>query len=108
MWSAEDEAAFHHRRYTRGELQYKMEKAGFKILDTASFVSLLFPFMMADRLLRGCKKKEAAASSIPAGLRLSPIINSAFALVSTVELFLIHLGLRLPYGGSRFVIGRQT
>lgn len=106
MWSANDDAAFHKRRYTRNELQQKMQKAGFEVLDSTSFVTLLMPFMMVDRL-RKKGGKQAVHADLTAGLKLPAIVNTAFAFVSSVELALIRLGLRMPFGGSRLVVGRK-
>lgn len=104
MWSAEDDAAFHKRRYTRTELQEKMKRAGFDIIDTTSFVTLLFPLMMIERLLPGNKRNQEKLS---AGLRLPNLLNSAFFLISTLEVFLLRLGVRFPFGGSRLALGRK-
>ncbi|MEZ0262961.1 MAG: methyltransferase domain-containing protein [Alphaproteobacteria bacterium] len=104
MWSTEDDTAHHKRRYTRTELQEKMKRAGFDIVATTSFVTLLFPFMMVERLLAKRRKKQ---ENLSAGLRLPKFINSAFACISSLEVFLLGLGLRFPFGGSRLVLGRK-
>ena len=49
LWSALDELAGHHRRYTRRELVAKLERAGFVDIQTTSFVTLLLPAMFASR-----------------------------------------------------------
>src|SRR5256885_16373006 len=48
-WSASDEYACHERRYTARELHDKVARAGFEIVRSTSFVSLLLPAMLASR-----------------------------------------------------------
>lgn len=53
LWSAQDERAFHKRRYSSPELCLKLRQAGFTVRHITSFVSLLFPFMLISRLRKG-------------------------------------------------------
>lgn len=101
LWSKDDEVACHKRRYKRTELQDKMRAAGFEILGGTSFTTLLFPFMLVDRLTKKMHKDNGST----AGLHLPPIINSAFSALSLFEFLLVKAGLRFPFGGSRLVIG---
>jgi hypothetical protein len=41
LWSRDDERAHHQRRYRRGELEAKLERNGFEVLFSTSFVALL-------------------------------------------------------------------
>lgn len=50
LWSPTDEQACHVRRYTNKDLKHKLERAGFKILRSTSFVSFLLPAMLLARL----------------------------------------------------------
>lgn len=103
LWSQQDVAACHVRRYTRRELRRKMEAAGFEILLAASFVSLLFPFMMASRLL---------AKQVPTDpmseLRLPDFTNAFFESVMNFEATMIKMNFHLPFGGSLLMMGRRT
>jgi SAM-dependent methyltransferase len=106
LWSADDVKACHKRRYKRGELEEKMRRAGFEIIDSTSFVTLLLPFMLVDRLLKpaGQAKQESTGHN----LSLPRAINALFYAAMIFEISLISLGLRLPFGGSRLVVGKKT
>lgn len=67
LWSAQDERACHVRRYQRHELTDKLEAAGFRILFSSSFVSLLLPML----------RHHACASAAPE-TRPVPMTNSRF------------------------------
>lgn len=106
LWSKYDEVGCHFRRYSAPELEGKLEAAGFKILVSTSFNSLLLPLMMLSRAL----KKEDANGKVDvlAELRLSPLTNRLLSIVLNVEFFLIRLGLRFSMGGSRIVVAQKT
>ena len=54
LWSYQDVAASHVRRYSSFELEHKVKESGFEIITMTSFVSLLLPLMMAMRFaIRG-------------------------------------------------------
>ena len=50
LWSAADEYACHERRYAASDLHLKVKAAGFQLMRSTSFVSVLLPAMMASRL----------------------------------------------------------
>lgn len=104
LWSPVDEEACHERRYSARELHLKVEDAGFKILLSTSFVTLLLPAMMLSRLLA----KNSNNSEAGNGLRLHPLLNSLFEMILNFERCLIKAGIRLPVGGSRLVVARKT
>lgn len=108
MWSHLDALVHHKRRYTRRELVAKLERAGYAVEYTTSFVTALFPFMMASRLLSRTRPpaedtREAFASevSLPAPL------NAAFDGVMRLDEFLIRHGASLPFGGSLLAVARR-
>lgn len=105
LWSLADEIACHERRYTRGEMEAKMRRAGFEVVMSTSFVTILLPLMfavrMSDRNRRALEKDPAAEH------RMHPLVNAILRATMTVELGLIRLGLRLPAGGSRLVVARK-
>lgn len=105
LWSAADEYACHVRRYTREEIETKVKKAGFEILRSTSFITVLLPAMMASRLLS--KKVPAKEYDAQAELRLPQYVNSLFLLLLNCELALIKLGINLPIGGSRLVVAKR-
>jgi SAM-dependent methyltransferase len=108
MWSHLDEMVHHKRRYTRSELVSKLRNAGYTIEYASSFVTALFPFMMASRLLSkvrshstDMRKEFASEVSLPAPL------NTVFDLVMRFDEALIGSGLSLPFGGSLLVVARR-
>ena len=102
MWSASDDRACHVRRYSQKELRHKLEAGGFTVLYMTGFVSLLFPCMMASRLL-GKKKKTGGGDE----LHLPLWLNSIFAFVMKIEMVLLKIGVKFPFGGSILAIVRK-
>lgn len=105
MWSLADEHAHHVRRYTRRSLHTVVENAGFEILWSRSFVSLLSPLMVLSR--RG-GKEQARHDDPYLDFRINPVLNRALEQVSTAERGLIRRGVRFPVGGSRLVVARKA
>lgn len=103
LWSPVDEEACHKRRYTAAELHGKMEAAGFQILRTTSFVSLLLPAMLASRLAAKRAGKSGGADS----LRMNKAVNRLFEAILYCERLVIRAGLNWPLGGSRLVVARK-
>lgn len=103
LWSPVDEGACHQRRYSAPELHAKIEAAGFTIVRSTSFVTMLLPLMLAARL--------AARRSVTSGgseeLKLNPFLNGLLALISRFEQCLIKLGISWPIGGSRLVVAKR-
>lgn len=104
MWSLADEQAHHVRRYTRRTLHTVVEEAGFKILWSRSFVSLLAPLMAMARLH---SDEDARRRDPYIDFRINPRLNRALEAVSTAERRLIQRGVRFPIGGSRILVARK-
>lgn len=105
LWSAVDEAACHVRRYTAAEIEGKVRAAGFEILRSTSFVSLLLPAMYASRWL--ARKPAAADAGAGAELKINPVLNRLFRRVMALEFAMIRRGADLPLGGSRLIVARR-
>lgn len=105
LWSAVDEDACHVRRYTAVELHQKVRKAGFEIIRSTSFVTILLPAMYLSRLLK--RKKIDGSIDAMAELSINPVLNRIFESLLNVELALIRMGVSLPAGGSRLVVARK-
>lgn len=103
LWSAVDEAACHERRYRACDLHRKVESAGFNILLSTSFVTLLLPAMLTSRLLG----KRSDGSGATDELRLPGAVNRIFTGLMRVEAAAIRAGVRWPVGGSRLVLARR-
>lgn len=102
LWSSFDEAACHLRRYNRDELVTKVERAGFQVIKTTSFVSLLFPLMLISRFM--VKRRVLKDYDVMRTLEVNPVINTFLKSILDFERFLISLGISFPFGGSLFLI----
>ncbi len=101
LWSRFDEKSRHVRRYTRTGLLKKISCSGFQTIFVSSFVTLLVPFMIADRWN---VKADSKASETPEDAIIPAILNFFFELVMILELILIRIGISLPIGGSLIVV----
>jgi len=105
LWSSADDAAYHVRRYKRGEVEAKLRRNGFEILFSSSFTALLLPFMLVSRLR---SKDEQDSSRLSREFELGPRLNSFFLRVLRFEIRMTLAGWRWPAGGSRIVVGRAV
>ena len=105
LWSEADTAAHHVRRYRRGELDAKVRAAGFDILQSTSFLSLLLPLLMASRLASGRRSSRRAAHTTE--FAIAPALNRILGAVTDLEVGLTLRGACWPVGGSRVVIARK-
>lgn len=103
LWSEHDEALKHRRRYTAHELRNKMTSAGFDVVSSTYFITLLFFPILAVRLWQGLFKRsiypQTAIRELPGWL------NSLFIGLLDFERFLTRF-LNLPFGVSVVVVGR--
>jgi len=105
LWSVVDEQACHQRRYEAEEVHAKIEAAGFQILRSTSFVSLLLPAMVFSRLLQNrAPGHEADATD---GLKISPSLNWIFFKLLSIERVVIEKGFNFPFGGSRLIVAKK-
>lgn len=104
LWSRYDEVGCHFRRYCIAELNRKLHNAGFEILETTSFNSLLLPVMLLYRL---GKRNQEMHIDVLEELRLPKLLNAILAGVLWVEYSFVRLGIRWPAGGSRIVVARK-
>jgi ubiquinone/menaquinone biosynthesis C-methylase UbiE len=105
LWSAVDDFAQHQRRYRRGELAGKLERAGFTVKRQTSFMSLLIAPMAASRLRQ--RRVGSNAFDPLTEYRLSRPIDAALERVLTAERVLIRAGVSLPVGGSLLVVAER-
>lgn len=103
LWSPVDEAACHQRRYSARDLHAKVEAAGFRIVRSTSFVTLLLPLMLVSRLAA----RRAGQAGDSDALALNPVLDRGLEVIMRIEHLLIRLGLPLPVGGSRLVVLRR-
>jgi trans-aconitate methyltransferase len=103
IWSAHDEFSCHVRRYARREMERKVAAAGFTVLLSTGFVSLLLPVLIARRMMRW---RNVAADPL-ADLRLPRWVNVVCERTMAIERRLIQAGVRFPMGGSLLVVARK-
>ena len=105
LWSSQDEAARHVRRYRRGELEGKIRNAGFEVLRSTSFMTLLLPAMLGSRLFN--RMSESARRDPLRELRIGALANCVGNLLMRGDRAMVSLGLDLPLGGSRIIAARK-
>lgn len=104
LWSQFDDIGHHVRRYQAQELKAKVELAGFKVIRTTSFVSLLLPLMLLSRLR---SRKIDSNYDVMAEFKISPWMNAALEGILTLERTVIHHGGSFPAGGSLLLIAQK-
>jgi SAM-dependent methyltransferase len=108
MWSTLDEIVQHKRRYRRRDLVDKLTRAGFAVPYVTSFVTALFPFMMASRVMSQLKAKPRdAKAAFTAEVSLPGPINWTFDKVMRLDEAALRLGATLPFGGSLLAVARR-
>jgi 2-polyprenyl-3-methyl-5-hydroxy-6-metoxy-1,4-benzoquinol methylase len=106
LWSAMDMYAKHKRRYSRQELQKKVEGNGFKVIKMSYFMALLYPFVLFSRKF-SCRiiktneedMKKKIKNEVVSELQPGALINSLGFLIFSLEVPLIRW-LTIPYGSS--------
>ena len=92
LFSGHDLAVDNVRRFGAGEVRALLRAAGFIDIRIGYWNSLLFPLMVAQRLIHRGAKSEVEL--------LPPTAERLFGSMLRCELALAARGLRLPFGGS--------
>jgi SAM-dependent methyltransferase len=103
LWSRADDWALHVRRYTKHELVDKVERSGFSVVRTTSFVSITLPLMALSRALDRRKRIYDPRSELDLPRPLQAFLGSTISL----ERRLIAHGISLPAGGSLLLVARK-
>lgn len=103
LWSETDTYACHVRRYSARELHAKLERAGFDVVRSTSFMSLLLPALLLSR--RGGVRDKAFDPL--AEFNIPTVLNRALGCVLAIERQLVRMGINFPFGGSRLVLARK-
>jgi len=99
LWTNFDELNEHKRRYTLGELEEKLSRAGFSIETITYFNTLLFPVIYIVRTINRILHRSGASDvEMP-----SRIINSILRAIFGFERTLLKY-VRLPFGVSILAI----
>lgn len=104
LWSAVDDFSHHVRRYRRGELESKLKAAGFEVIFSSSYTSVLLPLMAASRLLHKRKRQDAPEGGAPAELMPPRAVNAVLTRILKGEVSAILKGVPFPAGGSRVAV----
>lgn len=103
MLSRHDIAVANTRRYTASRLRRLLHTAGFRPVFVSYWNALLFPLMVVTR--KFFPGNPAAASDV----RLFPRpVDMLCRAATSLELALLRVGLRLPFGGSILVVAARS
>lgn len=108
MWSQHDVVLHHRRRYTLGRLESVVRAAGFEVLRSSYYTSLLLPLMAAQRLASRLGSSKSANGRHPeydVKLPAAPL-NAALSAAMRVERGLLRQ-IRLPAGGAVIALCRR-
>ena len=99
--SPHDDAVHGARRYTRGELVARVRAAGFTPLLASYAYCLVFPAVLAVRLVRRCRRRTGSdVFPVPR------LLNGVLLGVQAAERALLRLG-PLPFGSSVVCVARK-
>ncbi len=105
LWTANDVALHHHRRYSRPQLARAARASGWQPEIATYFNSILLPPIALARKLR----PKAVEGEERAELELTPpLVDRALALPMQVEAGLIARGANLPAGVSVGMVSRAV
>ena len=104
LWSRYDELGCHFRRYEKAEFDALLAGAGFRVVDSTAFMSLLLPLMWISRKTR----RISTDADLLDELRIGRVTNAVLAGILAVEFMLVRLGIRWPMGGSRIVVAQKV
>jgi SAM-dependent methyltransferase len=111
LWSAEDEALGHFRRYSKASLKNLMGSEGFSVLSTRYFFASLVPLAYLIRTLPYRLRINGSSTDVISrnASRLAPnkIVNSLAGFMLGLELRLARL-FPLPFGLSVFAFGEKV
>lgn len=109
MWSKLDELVSHKRRYSKKEMFTKLRDDGFEIEFSSSFVFALFPFMLASRMFAKIfdRRTESDEDALKRNVEFPKWVNAIFSAISKLDIYLIRLGIALPFGGTLVVVARK-
>jgi len=104
LWSVADEYKEHVRRYSRQDLVSRVEEAGYKIRYINSFISLIFPMMLASRYVQNQAKERPDRLT---ELDVHPLLNKTISMILQMETVLLKTGMPFPFGGSLLLVAQK-
>ena len=111
LWSQEDINAGHFRRYTLSSMTKILNDSGFKIEYSTYIFSILFiPILLFrvifKRLLHKKDKRKADKAKDDHEIK-NIVLQKLLEKVFVFELFLIKKGIKIPFGGSCYIICKK-
>lgn len=107
LWNTQDELAEHKRRYSLSQLLSLLQSSHFVVEKATYFNTLLFPLMIAVRLVRNA---QAAIMKVPLrsdfALPKPGLINALLRSIFCTELTLLKR-VNFPFGGSILCIAKR-
>lgn len=104
LWSKGDDYGRHQRRYTKRDLERKVQKAGFTLVQSTAWVFSLLPVLAVSRVW---DKRRSGRYDPRRELDLPKSINRMLEALLDAERLAIEHGLTLPYGSSRLVVAEK-
>lgn len=104
LWSEHDEALEHKRRYHRLELTKKLKDAGFEIVSSSYFVTLISPLIILYRLYGNIFGKSAYPKT--SYVLLPRVLNNFMATLLKIETRIL-LKMRIPFGVTLNFVARK-
>ncbi len=103
LWGVQDDISNHRRRYTLGDLQELVRKAGFEV-ERATYANITFflPILLGRALMRLTGYRPASENNLTVGF-LNGFLGSVFGLEAPL---LRHLN--LPFGVSIVCVARRV
>jgi SAM-dependent methyltransferase len=106
LWSPHDDFLHHRKRYRGGELEGRLERAGFRVERRHGFNFLLFPAIALVRLLKKLAQGGKPASGTDF-FELPGPLNRAVAALFSIESWLVR-ALPIRFGVSFMVLAAKT
>ena len=102
LWGGADKLSLHKRRYNKEQLENLLKSAGFKVLRSTYFNTLLFPPVLIGRILERILKlkPEVEYKSLPG------FLNHLFFKIFAFERYLLKY-FNLPFGVSLMAIAKK-
>lgn len=98
LWSSHDEIHHHFRRYRPGEVEDLARTSGLEVRFSSPFQTLLFPLILAERLVRRLRPSEEHTEVPPR------LVNWIARGVFSFERHWIARRIRAPIGSSHIVL----
>lgn len=111
LWSADDDYAGHHRRYTLASLRQTLQAAGFRIAFASYFFFMLPPPIFIFRSIPtrlGMRNQEAWNSYRQEHQQQPGLVGSVLARMLDWEYRRLAGGKALPFGGSLLAVAEKV